>query len=146
MATAVINEKQLRIWAMDRPELNTLIDGVRFSPEDIENAMIMVVDRWNVTLPPSSMYTLETFPSMSLLCLGTWGWLLRGAAIGEASNNFTYSAEGIQINDRDKAEIFSSIGEKLWQEYIDTVQQVKLAQSIKQVFGTHNSEYIYRFY
>lgn len=146
MATSVVTETELRLFAMDRPELNTLVDSVRFSPEAIEKAQIMVVDKWNITLPPSSTYTVETFPSPSLMMLGTWGWLLRGAAIGEASNNFQYSVAGVQINDRDKAEIFMNIGKELWQEFTETAAQIKLTQSINKVYGTKSSEYKYRFF
>lgn len=146
MALSVLTEKELRIFAMDRPESNTLIDQVKFSPEDIEQAMINVVDRFNILPPPSSMYKVETFPSRALLCLGVWGWLLRGAAVGEAINNLTYSAGGVQINDRDKAEIFTSLGEKFWQEFLETAKGIKMAQSINKVYGTRYSEYGYRFF
>lgn len=146
MALSVITEKELRFFAMDRPESNTLIDQVKFSPEDIEQAMINVVDRFNILPPPSSMYKVETFPSRALLCLGVWGWLLRGAAVGEAINNLAYSAGGVQVNDRDKAEIFTSLGEKFWQEFLETAKSIKLAQSINKVYGTRYSEYSYRFF
>lgn len=146
MALSILTEKELRLFATDRPESNTLIDQVKFSPEDIEQAMIHVVDRFNILPPPSSMYSVETFPSRSLLCLGVWGWLLRGAAIGEAANNLTYSAGGVQINDRDKADIFTALGEKMWAEFLDSAKAIKLAQSINRAYGHHNSEYRYRFF
>jgi hypothetical protein len=146
MANSVVTETDLRMWAMDRPELNTLVDSVRFSPEAIEKAQIMAVDKFNITMPPSSTYSVETFPSMSLLMLGTWGWLLRGAAIGEASNNFQYSVAGVQINDRDKAEVFTSLGNAMWQEFVETAGQVKLTQSINKIYGVKSSEYRNRFF
>jgi len=146
MATAIVTEKDLRMFAMDRPELNTLVDSVRFGPEEIEQAMIRVVDRFNILAPPSSGYSVENFPSSSLLTLGVWGWLLRGAAIGEASNNFSYSVAGVQVNDRDKAEIFMNLGKLLWDEFIDTATQVKLMQSINKTYGNKPSEYRHRFF
>jgi hypothetical protein len=147
MAQTIITEKELRMWSMDRPELNTLVDNVRFSPEDIEEACINVVDIFNIMPPPNNHgYTVSTFPSRALLALGVWGWLLRGAAIGEASNNMTYSADGVQVNDRDKAEAFTSLGNSLWAEFRELAQGIKLTQSINKVYGIKPSEYsgIYR--
>lgn len=146
MAQTVITEDDLRLFAFDRPELNTLVDGVRFSSEAIERAMVTVVDRFNLLPPPVSNYTIETFPSRSLLLLGTWGFLLRGAAIGEASNNLSYAAGGVQINDRDKAEIFTHLGTQFWQEFLETAKEMKITQSIHQAFGYIPSEYAWRYY
>ena len=145
MATPIITEKELRIWCTDRPELNTLVDGVRFAPEDIEQAMINTVDRFNIIPPPTGInYTVENFPSRSMLSTGAMGWLLKGAAIGEASNHMQYSAMGIQVDDRDKAQLFASMGDNLWQEFIDFGKQYKLAQNIARVYGVTNSEYRWR--
>lgn len=146
MASAIVSERELRMFAMDKPELNTLVDSVRFSPEDIEQAQLFVVDRFNLLPPPSLNYTVETFPSRSLMTLGVWGWLLRGAAIGEASNNLSYSADGVQVNDRDKAEIFTNLGNAMWAEFMEAAKEIKLAASVNRVYGSVPSEYKYRFF
>ncbi len=146
MAQTVITEKELRLFGMDRPELNTLVDGVRFSSEDIEQACINVVDYFNIIPPPNKMsYTVESFPSRALLALGVWGWLLRGAAIGEASNNLEYNAAGVQINDRSKAEAFTNLGNAFWSEFVELAKGIKLTQSINKVYGSKHSEYQWIF-
>lgn len=145
MATPLITEKELRIFALDKPELNTLIDGVKFSSESIEQAMINVVDAFNIIPPPTKhAYTIENFPSRYLLTIGVWGYLLRGAAIGEAQNNLTYSAVDVQINDRDKAQIFTELGNAYWQEFTELSKNYKLSQNISKCFGIHPSEYRWR--
>jgi len=142
MANSIITEKELRIWSMDRPELNTLVDGVKFTPEDIEQACINVVDYFNLIPPPNKhAYTVENFPSRALMALGVWGWLLRGAAIGDAINNLTYSAAGVQVNDRDKAEIYTNLGTAMWQEFKELATQMKLVQSVNKAYGIASSEY-----
>lgn len=146
MAQAIITEDELRMFAKDTPELNTLVDSVRFTPKDIERALVSVVDRFNILTPPSGTYSVENFPSRALLTLGVWGWLLRGAAIGEASNNFSYSAEGVSVNDRDKAELFTSLGNTYWQEFIEASKAMKLTQSINRVYGRKSSEYGNRYF
>ena len=130
---------------MDRPELNTLVDKVRWDSETIEQAMINVVDKFNIITPPNRHpYSVENFPSRYLMVIGVWSYLLKGAAIGEASNNLTYSAAGVQINDRDKAEIFLAIAKDLNDEFIALSKDFKLTQSINKVYGTKGSEYRWR--
>lgn len=132
---------------MDRPELNTLIDGVRFSSESIEQAQIFVVDYFNLMAPPTgNSYTVESFPSRALMLIGVCGHLLRGASVGEASNELQYSAAGVQVDDRSKAQVFSQIGKDFWEEYKDLSKQMKLTQNINQVYGIINSEYKWRAY
>jgi hypothetical protein len=145
MATSALTERSLRIFAMDRPELNTLVDGVRFSPEDIQEAQVMVVDYFNTSLPPLGVfYTVEDFPYRYLMMLGVWGHLLRGAAINQASNQFSYAAAGVQINDNDKAGVFSNLGNQYWAEFQRMTLELKMAKNVAQVFGTENSEYVLR--
>lgn len=145
MAASIITEKDLRSFAMDLPETNTLIDKVRWSSEQIEQASINAVDYFNSKPPPTSAaYSVETFPYRYLLLMGTWAILLKGAAIGEASNNLEYSAAGVQINDRNKAEIFLTLGNMYWKEFTEGVEGIKLTQSLNKVYGPIYSEYRWR--
>ncbi len=145
MATPTITEKELRIFAMDKPELNTLIDGVKFGPEEIEQAQIFVVDYFNLLPPPlGNAYTVENFPSRALMLIGVWGHLLRGASIGETQNELTYSADGVQIDDRSHGQAFMNLGNQFWQEFIEMSKQVKITRNIHKAFGGHGSEYRWR--
>lgn len=147
MATSLITEKELRIFAMDKPELNTLVDGVKFGPEEIEQAQLYVVDYFNILPPPTgAVYSIETFPSRSLMLIGTWGHLLKGAAIGDTMNELEYSADGVQINDRSHGKMFFELGNAYWQEFVELARNVKISRNIAQVFGSHGSEYRYRAY
>jgi hypothetical protein len=130
---------------MDKPELNTLLQGQRWTSNDIEQAELMCVDYWNSANPPAMItYSLESFPHRYLLIIGTAATLLRSAAINEASNQFSYAADGVQINDKDKAQIFANIGNGYWEEFKKLTQDIKLNLNIAQSFGTAYSEYIYR--
>jgi hypothetical protein len=145
MATPLITEKELRIFAMDRPEFNTLVDGVKFGPEEIEQAQIHVVDYFNLLPPPlSEIFTVENFPSRILMLIGVWGHLLRGASIGETQNELEYSADGVQINDRSHGKAFAELGNQYWQEFIELAKQTKTVRNIHGAFGSHGSEWRYR--
>lgn len=145
MAASILTEKELRLFSCDKPDVNTLVDKVRWSPEEIEQAVINVIDCFNILTPPTShSYTAESFPSRYLLVMGVWGYLLRGAAIGEASNHLTYSAAGVSVDDRDKASEFAQMGKMLWDEFTEKAQAMKLSQSINKVYGNKGSEYRFR--
>jgi len=145
MATPIITEKELRIFSMDRPELNTLIDGIKFGPEEIEQAQIYVVDYYNMLPPPTGRsYTVETFPSRALMLIGVWGHLLRGASIGDTINELEYSLDGVQVNDRSHGQAFASLGTAYWQEFTEMSKQVKISRNIEQLFGHKGSEWRYR--
>jgi hypothetical protein len=145
MAVPILTSEEVRLFLQDREELNPLLLGVRFTPEMIEQAMINAVDYYNLMNPPLGiMHTIETFPYRSLLLLGTAAYLLRSGAINEAANQLTYSADGVQVNDKDKAQIFMSLSQNMQQDFKELGQQIKMNQNIAQVYGTKHSEYIYR--
>lgn len=136
-----LTEKDVRIFIQDYQDKNTLIDGVRFSSEQIEHAMIFAVDQFNSTPPHTYSYAVENFPSISLLLKGTVGYLFKGEAFNQASNEFDYSAAGVSINDNNKAGVFSQLGGQLWQEFKEELLLYKASQNIGKVFGGTASEY-----
>lgn len=145
MAQPIITAEEIRVFMMDKAELNPLILGIRWAPEMIEAAMINTVDYFNMLNPPTGiMYTVEEFPFRYLLLTGAAGYLLKSAAINEAANQLTYSADGIQISDKDKAQIFVSLGKELWDEFKELAANIKINQNVASVYGTKHSEYIYR--
>jgi hypothetical protein len=145
MAAPILTTEEVRMFLMDRAELNPLILGIRFTPEMLEQATINTVDYYNLMPPPiGQMYTVETFPYRSLLLLGTSGYILRSASINEAANQLSYAADGVQVNDKDKAQIFASLGNDLWNEFKELAKNIRINHNIAQVYGTKHSEYIYR--
>jgi hypothetical protein len=145
MAAPILTSEEIRLFIQDREEMNPLLLGIRFTPEMIEQAMINTVDYYNLMNPPSGfMYTVETFPFRSLLLLGSAAYLLRSGAINEAANSLSYAADGVQINDKDKAQIFASLAQSLQEDFKELGQQIKINQNIAQIYGTVHSEYIHR--
>lgn len=145
MANPILTPEEIRLFLQDRTELNPLILGIRFTPEMIEQAIINTVDYYNLMNPPTGeMHTVESFPFRSLLLLGASGYLLRSGSINEAANSLSYAADGVQVNDKDKAQIFASLGQNLTQEFKELAQQIKINHNVAQVYGVKHSEYIYR--
>jgi hypothetical protein len=145
MATPILTGEEVRLFLQDREELNPLLLGIRFTPEMIEQAMVNTVDYFNLMNPPlGMMFSLESFPYRSLLLLGTASYLLRSGAINEAANQLSYAADGVQVNDKDKAQIFMSLAQNLQQDFKELGQQIKMNHNIAQIYGVKHSEYIYR--
>lgn len=145
MATPILTSEEVRLFLQDRAELNPLLLGIRFTPEMIEQAMLNTVDYYNLMNPPiGTMYSIENFPYRSLLLLGAAAYLLRSGAINEAANQLSYSADGIQVNDKDKSQIFMALAENLQKDFKELGQQIKMNQNIAQIYGVKHSEYIYR--
>jgi hypothetical protein len=145
MATPILTSEEVRLFMQDREELNPLLLGIRFTPEMIDQAMINTVDYYNLMNPPTGvMFSIENFPYRSLLLLGTAAYLLRSGAINEAANQLTYAADGVQVNDKDKAQIFMSMAQNMQQDFKELGQQIKMNQNISQIYGVKHSEYIYR--
>ena len=141
-----ITELDIRRFINDRPEGNTLVDSVRFSSDDIDRAITDVIEYFNLTPPQIVNYNTETFPYRVLLILGVSGYLLKGAAVGEASNSLIYSAEGVNISDREgKAEVFTNIGNALFNEFREMSKGIKVSQNVSALLSSHGSEYAYSY-
>jgi hypothetical protein len=140
MATARITEKDVRLFMMDKPELNPLLRGVRWSPEEIDAALVHTISFFNESPPLIVYYTAENFPYRFTLLIGVAGHLLRSAAINQASNNLTYQVDGVTVNDNDKADIFAKLGQQYWEDFKTQVTNIKVAHNIASAFGSASSE------
>ena len=142
MATGIITEKSLRVFLMDKPELNPLLGGLRWSPEDIEEACINVIAYFNESTPATGRaYTVENFPFRYCLTVGVAGYLLKSASINEAVNELEYSAAGVSVQDKNKAPIFNQLGSAFWDEYKEIARGIKTNQYTSLLFGVGASEY-----
>lgn len=141
MATPIITEKDVRVFLMDKPEMNPLLGGLKFDSQDIEQAMINVVDHFNASIPLTVNYTVENFPSRYIMLIGVAGYLLKSAAVNEAINQFDYSVEGVTVQDKNKAAIFTQLGTAFWDEFKELSKNIKIAQQVNSIYGTFHSEY-----
>lgn len=138
-----LTETEIRIFLMDKKELNPLLRGVRWTTEDIDSAITRCVDFWNETPPFINAIAPHQFPYRYTLLAGVAGHLLKSASINEANNQLQYAADGITVLDKDKAEIFAKLGGMFWDEFKDKVTNMKIAQNLSQAFGSDNSELMY---
>ncbi len=143
MATAKLTSTEIRLFLMDRPELNTILDTVRWDEEDIEFAQKMCCAYFNESAPRISafQFSVENFPFTYCMLLWVSGHLLKSAAINQASNNLSYSADGISVNDSDKAAIFTDMGKTFQDEAKAMIQNIKVQKNIENAYGIKSSEF-----
>ena len=79
MATAKLSEQDIRLFLMEKKELNPLLRGVRWSTEDIDAAVNRCIDFWNETPPFINPQTPSSFPYKYTLLIGVAGHLLKSA-------------------------------------------------------------------
>ena len=142
MSTAKLDEASIRMFLMDKKELNPLLRGVRWSTDDIDQAINRCVDFYNETPPFINSFSPSTFPYRYTLLIGVAGHLLKSASINEASNELQYAADGVTVQDKDKADVFAKLGSMFWDEFKDKVTNVKVANNISAAFGSAPSELI----
>lgn len=148
MGQPVATPNEIRLFLLDRPEFNTLINGVKWTDEMINQAIIYTIDKFNISNPPvlNGGFTVETFPSKYLLLIGVTSYLLRSSAIGDINNFFNYTADGVTISDRDRGQLFLSAAQTFADEFNQTTQNIKTNLNLAGCYGNVSSEYRNRAY
>lgn len=99
----------VRAKMRDYPELNRLIEGHETSDRQIAFALIEAVDDFNTTPPLIGSYTIESFPSVSLLVRGAIINIIESVGLLQTRNQMSYSdGQGVQVSVSDKAPMLMS--------------------------------------
>tara|TARA_B100000886_G_C20408326_1_gene485847 strand:+ start:1424 stop:1954 length:531 start_codon:yes stop_codon:yes gene_type:complete len=94
----------VRAKLRDFPELNRLIEGRETSDREIAFAIVDAIDDFNTTPPLLGSYTIENFPSMSLLIRGAIINVLESVGLLQTRNQMSYSdGQGVGVGISDKA-------------------------------------------
>ncbi len=99
------------------PAFNTLLEDVEFSDTEIAFAITRPVDEWNDSPPEVRIYSYATFEYRSAWLKATIGYLLASAAMHYARNQLAYSAGGLTIDDKNKANPYLVLSDKLLSEW-----------------------------
>lgn len=93
----------VRAKLRDYPELNRLCAGQETSDRQIAMAMVEAIDDFSMTPPLLGPYTLDSFPSVSLLVDGTIIRVLQSVGLLQTRNQMNYSdGQGVQVGVNDK--------------------------------------------
>lgn len=100
--SSYLDERTIRLYLRDSPDQNLLLGDFEFTPDEIDLAAVLAVDRWNDTPPPVGFYTVDTFPYRSILLDGVCMFLLRMAANRFRRNTLQVQIGGGAADDQDK--------------------------------------------
>jgi hypothetical protein len=117
-----VSEIRMALRDLD-PALNTLIDDVEFSDQEILTSLTRPVDEWNETPPDLWQYsfTANTFPFREHLRKAACANLLKAAAYRYSRNSLPMSAGGVQTDDKAKSAEYVQLANDLlgqWREFI----------------------------
>lgn len=125
---------QIRHYLRDFPELNRLISGVESSNRQIVWAIFDALDDFN-TSPPFTYFTLETFPSKSLLVRGAVCTLLESIGLLQTRNHISFSDGGLQVGISDKTPFIQSWLQLFRNSYEEKKMRLKIAYNIETAWG-----------
>jgi len=136
----------VRAKLRDFPELNRLIEGKETSDREIALALAEAVDDFNTTPPLIESYTIENFPSPSLLVRGALINVLESVGLLQTRNQMSYSdGQGIQVSISDKTPMLMQWLTLFMNQYEQKKLRLKKALNLKGALNGSSvpSEYSY---
>jgi hypothetical protein len=136
---AVLTPDEVRLYIQDYPEVNVLLDDVEFADPNIQLAIKMAISDFNV-MTPRSNFTGDSFPSVSLLMLGTLYHLFLGAAAKYARNHLTYSDGGLSVPIEEKYELYKNLSDSFYGQFNTAAAKLKINLNMESGWGYVSSD------
>lgn len=135
----------IRFYINDYPTTNALLGEEESGDGKIMLAINMTLDDFNTSCPWSANYTVDNFPSFSLLIEGAVIHLLRSAGILQSRNHLNYSAGGLSVGIWDKAKDYLMWMRDLQQKYemekASLIRRLNIAKAMRRLPQGVNSDY-----
>lgn len=124
------------------PEDNPLLNTLEFDTSEICDSMIRCVQYWNTMQPRvSRTFNTTNFLNPAVLLDGIMGELYSLAAKHYRRNQLAYTAGGLSIDDKNKAQEYEIIGDKMLQGYLNWVKMTKVQINKEAWDGSFGSGY-----
>jgi hypothetical protein len=136
---SVLSTEKVREFISDYAENNLLLDKQEFTDTFIELSMELAVSEYN-SMSPRSYFTEETFPSKSLLMLGTLWQMYTGKAALMARNHLSYSDGGLQIPIEEKFELYRNLADSYANQFQTTAARLKASMNMENGWGEVRSD------
>ncbi|MEN6550135.1 MAG: hypothetical protein ABFE07_29170 [Armatimonadia bacterium] len=131
----------LRRFLRDIDELNKLLARKESSDKQLELALDMALDDWNMTTPILNMVGYSDFPSPNLLIRGASIQVLISAGILASRNKLPYSDGGVTVQSSDQAQEYTGWLQLIIQDYERKKQAIKVQINLESCWGSVYSEY-----
>jgi hypothetical protein len=136
---AILTVDKVREFISDYPESNLLLDEEEFSNTFIELSMELAVSEYNA-ISPKTMVSVEGFPSLSLLMIGTLWQMYTGRAARMARNHLSYTDGGLQIPVEEKFEMYQSLAANYGAQFSATAFKLKASMNMEGGWGEIRSD------
>ena len=133
--------QMLRKFLRDIDELNKLLDRKETSDNQLELALDMALDDWNMTPPPLYMVDYTNFPSPNMLIRGATIQVLTSAGILYSRNKLDYSDGGITVRVSDQAQEYMAWLNMIANDYERKKLELKKSINLAMCWGNVFSEY-----
>lgn len=135
----VLTVQEIRAYASDYAPNNYLISGEEFTDTYLTLCMDLAIDEYNI-MSPASSFDKTTFPSKSLLMLGTLWKMYDGKALLLARNTMSYSDGGIQIPIEERAALYKELASGFKAQWEVTAQRLKINANMESGWGEFRSD------
>jgi hypothetical protein len=125
-----ITVAEVRFALRDYPEVNTLLNDVEFSDNEIAYAMTRPVDRWNSMLPDVGQYDIHNFPWRYAHLNATIGELFKMAGRAYLRNDLPYSSGGLSVNDKNKGPAYLQLAEQEEAKFVQFCAERKFEANV----------------
>ena len=140
MTSPILSVAEVREYVSDYAPNNYLIDGEEFSETYVALCMSLAAEEFNA-LSPFTTYSLLTFPSKSVLLLGTIWKMMDGKSLLLARNTMNYTDGGLQIPIEERAELYSNLASKFGGQFKDSAVKLKINMNMESGWDSVYSDY-----
>lgn len=142
-ASGVPQISAIRIALRDNaPEDNPLLNTFEFDDSEIILCMLKCVEHWNTMQPTvRRFFNTNNFFNPTALINGVMGELYLLAAKHYRRNQLTYSAGGLSVDDKNKAQEYEVTGDRMLQDYLKWCKMTKVAINKEAWDGSFGSTY-----
>lgn len=127
--------KAVRLYLNDNPTMNRIIRGEESSDDRIRLAINLALSNYDTTDPEKSGYTVDSFPSMSLLIDGAIIQILKMNGLLHARNKLSYSTCGLTISLFDKDATYMKWIQLFYADYERKAQKQQIQVNIANALG-----------
>lgn len=136
-----LTPEKVRAYVKDDEYANALLEGELQSDDTlIELAMEMAISDFN-SMAPVTAFTVDNFPSLSILLRGTLYHLAMGESERQLRNQISFSAQGLTSEVDNKADQYQRLAGHYWQLFQSQAQPFKVQANIQAAWGTALSPY-----
>tara|TARA_B100000700_G_C14975832_1_gene823841 strand:- start:335 stop:1195 length:861 start_codon:yes stop_codon:yes gene_type:complete len=133
---------EIRLFLRDFSQENELLDTVDFDMSEIAAAITLPVRFWNEILPPlRKTYNTQNFPWRYHWLIAICANLFSIAAEHYRRNRLAYSAGGMQVDDKNKANDYEQKAAQMKQEWERFARSKKVSLNLNAGYGEYDSMY-----